>query len=159
MWCKLLEHLVTADIQCVKGYSLLSYARSVTMPQGSCASFGYTTLSLCRCWWDAIIAICSAEHTSLIVPAFVNLKFLTRQGVPLQDYGDNSDSNFMQLLKLHVEGDKSSQPSLRKKQTNIYHMMCRMRYWMGRHCQLCLIRPRKSIVLPSPSCVMNVWTP
>ena len=44
-----------------------------------------------------------------------NIKFLARQGLPLRRHGDESDSNFLQLLKLRGEDDARIATWLEKK--------------------------------------------
>ena len=45
------------------------------------------------------------ERHQCFFKSFSNIRFLARQGLPLRGLGDESDSNFIQLLKLRSEDD------------------------------------------------------
>ena len=45
------------------------------------------------------------EHRQCFFKILSNIRFLARQGLPLRGHGDESDSNFNQLLKLQSEDD------------------------------------------------------
>ena len=55
------------------------------------------------------------ENRNCLMKILAKLKFLARQGLPLRGDGDDSDSNFMQLLKLRSKEDKSLAAWLDKK--------------------------------------------
>ena len=55
------------------------------------------------------------ERRQCFLKVLSNIKFLARQGLPLRGHGDESDSNFLQLLKLRGEDDKRIATWLDKK--------------------------------------------
>ena len=55
------------------------------------------------------------ENRECLLKVLANLKFLARQGLPLRGDGDDSDSNFIQLLKLRARDDKPLAAWLEKK--------------------------------------------
>ena len=46
------------------------------------------------------------EHPHCLLKIFPSIHFLARQGLPLRGHGDDSSSNFAQLLKLRAEDDQ-----------------------------------------------------
>ena len=46
------------------------------------------------------------EHRHCLLKIFSSIHFLTRQGLPLRGHGDDSSSNFTQLLKLRAGDDQ-----------------------------------------------------
>jgi len=54
-----------------------------------------------------------------------NIQFLARQGIAFCGDGDEVDSNFMQLLKLHGIDDPRIETWVKRK-TDMYHMIYRM---------------------------------
>ena len=66
------------------------------------------------------------------------IRYLVRQGLPLRGHGDESDSNFLQLMKLQSEDDKTITTWLKKRQTSIQLPISRMRFcrlWLGMCCE------------------------
>ncbi len=57
-----------------------------------------------------------------------NIRFLARQGLALRGGGDESDSNFIQLLSLRAEDDVRIKDWMKKRQTSMFHMICKMRF-------------------------------
>ena len=55
------------------------------------------------------------ERRKCFLKVLSNIKFLARQGLPLRGHGDESDSNFLQLLKLQGEDDARIASWLEKK--------------------------------------------
>ena len=55
------------------------------------------------------------ERCQCLLKILSNVKFLARQGLPLRGHGDESDSNFHQLLKLRSEDDPRVKTWLSKK--------------------------------------------
>ena len=61
-----------------------------------------------------------------------NIRYLARQGLPLRGHGDpetqtESESNFVQLMKLRGENDSRITGWLEKKQTNTHPLICKMK--------------------------------
>ena len=57
-----------------------------------------------------------------------NIRFLCRQGLPIRGHGDETESNFIQLLKLRGEDDLRVEAWLKKKRlTSIRHLIYRMK--------------------------------
>ena len=59
-----------------------------------------------------------AENRAMFLRILANIRFLARQGLPLQGHGDDSDSNFIQLLCLHASDCPDILPWLDKKTNN-----------------------------------------
>ena len=55
------------------------------------------------------------ERRQCFLKILSNVKFLARQGLPLRGDGDETDSNFVQLLKLRAEDDSRVHDWLKKK--------------------------------------------
>ena len=55
------------------------------------------------------------ERRKCFLKVLSSIKFLARQGLPLRGHGDESDSNFLQLLKLRGEDDARIATWLEKK--------------------------------------------
>ena len=56
------------------------------------------------------------ERRQCFLKVLSNVKFLARQGLPLRGHGDHeSDSNFLQLMKLRGEDDSRIVDWLKKK--------------------------------------------
>ena len=61
-----------------------------------------------------------------------NIRYLARQGLPLRGYGDpktltESESNFVQLMKLRDEDDSRKTGWLEKKWTNTHPLICKIK--------------------------------
>ena len=59
-----------------------------------------------------------AENRAMFLRILANIRFLARQGLPLQGHGDDSDSNFIQLLRLRASDCPDILPWLDKKTNN-----------------------------------------
>ena len=59
------------------------------------------------------------EHRHCFIKIMSNVKFLARQGLAFRGHGDETDSNFLQLLKLRAEDDTKIEKWLQRK-TNKY---------------------------------------
>ena len=59
------------------------------------------------------------ENRERLLKILANLNFLARQWIPLRGYGDDADSNFMQLMIMHARDDSHPAEWLEKK-TNKY---------------------------------------
>ena len=55
------------------------------------------------------------ERRECLVKIISNIKFLARQGLPLRGHGDESNSNFFQLMKLRAEDDAKITSWLERK--------------------------------------------
>ena len=58
------------------------------------------------------------ERLQCFLKILSNIRFLARQGLPLRGHGDETDSNFFQLMKLRGEDDSRVAQWLRQSQTN-----------------------------------------
>ena len=64
------------------------------------------------------------ERRQCFLKILSNVHFLARQGLALRGGGDESDSNFTQLLKLRAENDKRIKEWMKKKtDKNVSHDM------------------------------------
>ena len=69
------------------------------------------------------------ERRQCLLKIISNIKFLARQGLPLRGHGDESDSNFMQLMKLRAEDNAQIISWLEKKTDKyIHHLRCKMKF-------------------------------
>ena len=55
------------------------------------------------------------ERHQYFLKVLSNIRFLARQGLPLRGHGDESDSNFIQLMKLWGQDDSRIASWLQKK--------------------------------------------
>ena len=55
------------------------------------------------------------ERRQCFLKVLSNIRFLARQGLPLRGHGDESDSNFIQLMKLRGQDDSRIASWLQKK--------------------------------------------
>ena len=101
------------------------------------------------------------ENRECLLKVLANLKFLARQGLPLRGDGDDSDSNFIQLLKLRARDDKPLAAWLeRKTDKYLSHDMQNELLQVMALSILPVMCPRKSRHLHfSPLCMMNVQMP
>ena len=59
------------------------------------------------------------ENRAMLRIILQNTKYLARQGLPLRGHGDDTESNFQQLLKLRVE-DVTTLADWSERKTNKY---------------------------------------
>ena len=59
-----------------------------------------------------------AENRAMLLRILENICFLARQGLALRGHGDDSDSNFIQLLQLRASDHPDILPWLNKKTNN-----------------------------------------
>ena len=68
--------------------------------------------------WEGLAAE-KQENRAMLRIILQNTKYLARQGLPLRGHGDDTESNFQQLLKLRVE-DVTTLADWRERKTNKY---------------------------------------
>ncbi len=66
------------------------------------------------------------QNRECLLKIISNLKFLARQGLLVRGDGDETDSNFIQLLKLRCQDDPLLKCWLLESQANMYLMTCKM---------------------------------
>ncbi len=71
-------------------------------------------------------AIEVAKNKKILLNIFVLHKYLARQGLPLRGQDNDSDSNFIQLLKHCGEDDHEIHQRQRKNPTSTHHMKSRI---------------------------------
>ena len=68
------------------------------------------------------------DYQQCLLKVLSNLRYLARQGIAIRGDGDESNSNFMQLLRLHQNEDPRIKDWIDKKTiTNIYPMKYKMK--------------------------------